>query len=291
MSRLQDIVKRYLHDRKNYKFFIKNYLELGDLSRAADVMATLRHAGVLLGQVKPAPAKARITIVAPHPDDEWMGPGGTMLQALASGCNVHVVCLTNGATKFSESSPEVESRQNAEIYGYSIEFLNFPANRIALNRATLEAFATAINRSTPDLLWLPFLLDDHDDHRRASHLLMIAALEGYTARKPTVWGYQVYTCLPANIVIDISTVAEEKRTAINRYASQASTRDWSHWALGLNAFNTRFLPGNVGPRFAEVFFELPFQDYVELCGHYFGRPASSCYLTPAYRLMDSEEVI
>ena len=38
----------------------------------------------------------RIVIVAPHPDDEVLGTGGVIQQALAAGADVRVIYLTNG---------------------------------------------------------------------------------------------------------------------------------------------------------------------------------------------------
>ena len=38
----------------------------------------------------------RVLIVAPHPDDETLGPGGLIQQAIARGAEVYVVVMTNG---------------------------------------------------------------------------------------------------------------------------------------------------------------------------------------------------
>jgi LmbE family N-acetylglucosaminyl deacetylase len=44
----------------------------------------------------PFTARDRIVIVAPHPDDEVLGAGGVIQQALADGADVRVIYLTNG---------------------------------------------------------------------------------------------------------------------------------------------------------------------------------------------------
>jgi LmbE family N-acetylglucosaminyl deacetylase len=52
---------------------------------------------VAFAQLLPAFTKQdRIIIVAPHPDDEILGCGGVIQQALAAGADVHVIYLTNG---------------------------------------------------------------------------------------------------------------------------------------------------------------------------------------------------
>jgi LmbE family N-acetylglucosaminyl deacetylase len=44
----------------------------------------------------PFTAKDRVVVVAPHPDDEVLGAGGAIQQALAVGADVRVIYLTNG---------------------------------------------------------------------------------------------------------------------------------------------------------------------------------------------------
>ena len=39
---------------------------------------------------------ARITVLAPHPDDESLGAGGLIQQALAAGAGVRVIFITDG---------------------------------------------------------------------------------------------------------------------------------------------------------------------------------------------------
>ena len=57
-------------------------------------------AGVVAGRAEPLfplPTKGeRLVIVAPHPDDEVLGCGGLIQQAVAAGADVRVIYLTNG---------------------------------------------------------------------------------------------------------------------------------------------------------------------------------------------------
>ncbi len=49
-----------------------------------------------LAPLPPPIAGQRIVIFAPHPDDETLGCGGYLQQAVAAGAEVHVVLMTNG---------------------------------------------------------------------------------------------------------------------------------------------------------------------------------------------------
>ena len=54
--------------------------------------------GVVSAQtaLPPFTASDRVIVVAPHPDDEVLGAGGAIQQALAAGADVRVIYLTNG---------------------------------------------------------------------------------------------------------------------------------------------------------------------------------------------------
>ena len=46
------------------------------------------------------PSNKKIIIVAPHPDDEVIGLGGTLLKLIKEKCNVEIIYVTSG--KLSE---------------------------------------------------------------------------------------------------------------------------------------------------------------------------------------------
>jgi len=46
---------------------------------------------------------ARILVVAPHPDDETLGCGGTLARKAAAGCDVFIAVLTDGSGLFTHA--------------------------------------------------------------------------------------------------------------------------------------------------------------------------------------------
>ncbi|MGE0254625.1 MAG: PIG-L deacetylase family protein [Alphaproteobacteria bacterium] len=276
---LRTRLRNWLLGRKAYKFFIRDWVALGDLQRAADAMATMRFSRSLVPAVVPGP-RGRIVVVAPHPDDEMMGPGGTLIRALDDGARVRVVYLSRGRDGAAGDVLQAEAAAVGARLGYETEFLGQKLRGIAVDAAAVAAFAHAVGEAAPDALFVPFLLDDHDDHRRASELLLAAFDAGRLDGATEVWAYQVYTTLPGNVIVEITDVAGRKAEAIRGFASQGRIRDWAHWALGLNAFNCRFLAGP-GERYAEAFFVLPLAEYAELARAYFA-PGADVYHERAY---------
>lgn len=252
---------------------MRDWIELGDLKTCAIVANTMRFRQNLEPLLMDAPKADRITVIAPHPDDEMLGPGGVLLHAIKSATPVHVIYLTSG--KFPEEI-ENETKSIGNKVGYTCQFLRLPLGAIPNDEKTVSLLAKALESSNPRALFLPFLFDDHDEHRRANELLLKAHDRGLLSKKIEIWGYQVYTALPGNVVIDITDVSSAKADVIRGWESQMRTRDWAHYMLGLNAFNCRFLKSRK-VAYAECFFVLPLQDYIDLCRIYFVDPSKTYY--------------
>ena len=269
-------IERTINTRQAYKFFLRDWQSLGDLKECAAILSTLRYRQTLEPLEMTAPRGARIVCIAPHPDDEMMGAGGTLVRARRQGASIRCVYLTSGRPA---DEVEAETLTVAGRIGYQTEFLRYQVGGIPLNEDSLRRLAAAVTADRPDCLFLPFLFDDHDDHRRANQLLWQAYRQGLIGDRLEVWGYQVYSPVISNVVVDISSVAEEKGAAVRMWKSQIANRAFDHYILGLNAFNIRLLPK---ARYVEAFFVAPIGDYCDLCARYFHDPASAFY-NPAYR--------
>jgi LmbE family N-acetylglucosaminyl deacetylase len=260
-----------------YRFFIRDWVSLGDLSRCADAIATARHTVNLKPILMNAPTKKKIFVIAPHPDDEILGPGGTLITAIANGSSVRVIYLSKGKEEQANSLMR-EAEAISNLVGYQISFMDYRSRQIPLHDEIITRLRLELTDYRPDIIMLPFLTDDHDDHRRASDLLMrtVSTLER-NALEAEVWAFQVYSSIIPNVVIDVTNVITEKKQAIEKWSSQKANRNWAHFTLGLNAFNTRFLPDSRDKRYAEAFFVLPLREYNDICRTYFIGQSKSYY--------------
>lgn len=258
-------IERLVMGRRAYKFLVKDWVALPDARAAADVLATMRFSVNMEPIELSGPGVDRVVVIAPHPDDEMIGPGGTLIRALDEGTSVHVLYLSD-AVDPSGSLRLAESAEVAERVGYSFELMRRPEGK---PEALADAIAERLRTEHPGAVFVPFLLDDHPDHRAASLLLAKAHNRGGLPDGLEVWAYQVYTSLPPNVIVDITEVAARKRQAIQTWRDSAMrSRDWAHYALGLNAFNSRFRKGPPGEHYVEAFFVLPLGEYSRLCGRY-----------------------
>ena len=276
-ARLLRRVERLLMGRRAYKWVLRDWLSLGDLRAAAELLGTMRFTRQIEPQLMPGPAATDILVLAPHPDDEVIGPGGTLIRAVRAGKKVTILFITSG-TDQEASLRENEALACCAANGFEPHFLKGIAGQIPLE-PTARAVADFIRKVKPGAIFLPFVLDDHDDHRRTNEVLL-EAISANQSVDSEIWAYQVYTPLPGNIVVDVTDLIDAKSASIRTYQSQMRRRDWSHFARGLNAFNCRFLPGRHDSCYAECFFVVPGRDYHDICRRYFASGAA--YYEPAY---------
>jgi len=258
-----------------------DFSSLGDGKAASLLLDTMRTARYLEPKTVTAPKGKKVLVIAPHPDDEVIGMGGVMAQMLANECDIEVISLTFG----EDQAAVEEAKKAAEFMGYRFShFFGFSTKNITLDSETLNKFAELAMQANPDVLFIPFMLDDHDDHRRSSEMLLAAHEKGMLSgmEKTEVWAYQVYTTLPLNAVVNITDVMDKKLEAIEQYQSRFTQRHWSHFAKGLSAFNVRFLNGNKKQDYAEVFLKISLSNYLKICSTYFRNSAGPCYTTESY---------
>ncbi len=179
-------------------------------------------------------------VLAPHPDDESIGMGGSL--ALYPQ-NFQVICVSSG----EKAAECFEENGRGHIREKELEN--------ALSLAGVEAFKClrlkdkdvlnhydvfkSLNFSDADIIFLPNLLDQHPDHKALAWHLSRYIKDFPSRLKPTVQiaFYEVWNALALpNAFVDISSVAETKRAMINAHASQVTSKSYADKMLGLNAY-------------------------------------------------------
>lgn len=112
-----------------------------------------------------------VLVVAPHPDDETLGCGGTLLRHAARGDSVHWLIVTAmDSSRFSAERIECRVRevdQIAAAYGFaSTTCLQFPASRLDEVPCSelVAAIGAVVGKLQPEVIYLPFPGDAHTDH-------------------------------------------------------------------------------------------------------------------------------
>jgi LmbE family N-acetylglucosaminyl deacetylase len=216
------------------------------------------------------PSRERLVVLAPHMDDEVIGCGGTLARHVACGADVTVVFLTDGRGGGDPATRKEESRRAlAELGITKLVFLDGADGQLAATPALAAALRAALTAAQPEILYLPFFLEEHPDHRAASSLL--AAAVGGTSLSFRCHAYEVWTPLFPNCFVTIDATIDAKRRALTHYQSQLAEADYLHTSLGLNAYrSSALLEGTC--RFAEAFCAVSLHEYLELFRAYGGAP-------------------
>ena len=258
---------RYLWSKKTYKFVAKQLIDT-DIKAAGNILNAMYGLKLVTPIETKPPKNKKILVIAPHPDDEMIGPGGMLIQASQAGSTVKVVYVTSGPAHESQVR-EREATAVLQRFGWAKSFLRMVTGDIVTDSESIQSVVGVLSSEEFDILCLPFFLDDNVDHK-ATAFLVNEACKGLTGREGVeAWAYQVYTGIVPNVAIDITEVAEIKSQSIAAYESQRRSRDWAHYAMGLNAWNVRLIPPLKGPSFVEGFFVLPLKDYIDLTDKFF----------------------
>lgn len=179
-----------------------------------------------------------VLVIAPHPDDEVLGVGGTMARLSALGVDVHVCVVTRGrperfgAAQIENVRAEADAA-HARLGIARTHWFGHPAAELdtephgALN-ASLSGLVREIGART---LFVPHLGDMHLDHQRVFLSSLVAArphgpdypgaILAYETLSETNWNapYLTPPFVP-NVHIEITDTLEAKLAAFADFASQ-----------------------------------------------------------------------
>jgi LmbE family N-acetylglucosaminyl deacetylase len=265
LRRIVGRLEKFVSGRKTYKWVQRELVASAELALLRDVLDTTRLQRVVRPVFLDAPNGRDILVLAPHPDDEAIGPGGALLRAKRRGARLRVVYLTSGR---EEEGPirEAEALAACGRLGAEAIFLRQREGQIDPPGAAREIVKLLDGRPAQVVL-VPFLTDDHVDHRAANEVLLACMLQG-VPKDAEIWAYQVYSCVYGNVAVDITSVVDEKSEMIRIYRSQSVRRDWVHYTRGMNAFNSRVSKGP-DQKFVEMFFVVPADEYRSLLERYY----------------------
>jgi GT2 family glycosyltransferase/LmbE family N-acetylglucosaminyl deacetylase/uncharacterized coiled-coil protein SlyX len=186
----------------------------------------------------------RIAVLAPHPDDEVLGCGGTLAALAHTGIPVQVAILTNGERwQDEEGSRCAESRCAAHILGYpEPHFWGLADGHLLAVPDLARRIATWVASTGADTLLAPSLWEMHRDHRACAQAAAHAALAHPAL---TLVFYEVGVPLSPNLLVDITPWRGLKAKAMACFASQLARQPLHRQITALNRYRTYSLPASV----------------------------------------------
>lgn len=160
----------------------------------------------------------KILAIGAHPDDIEFGCGGTLLKYAKAKHKVCLFVLTEGSYGGDPGVRRQEQKKAAKFMGAkALYWGDLQDTEVVNNRQLILKIEDVINRVKPDVVFLNFDHDVHQDHRAA-------ALAGISATRyiKEVFFYEVPTTHSFNpdVFVDIQNVLDKKLRLLGLHASQ-----------------------------------------------------------------------
>ena len=182
----------------------------------------------------------RVLIIAPHPDDEIIGVGGTIVKHVKQGNEVYVCVVTKGQAPlfqvdFIEQGREECRAADKKLGVKKTIFLDFPAVMLeTVPRHKLnEKLFDVIQKIKPDEVYIPHRGDMQLDHQMVVDAAMVALRPKYEHVIKKIYAYETLSetgwnipnaineFIP-NVYEDITEVLQRKIEAMKIFKSQLS---------------------------------------------------------------------
>jgi LmbE family N-acetylglucosaminyl deacetylase len=180
----------------------------------------------------------RVLVIAPHPDDETLGCGGTLLRMAESGAELAWLIVTRiseeaGFTPQRVQGREAEIEKVTSLLGFSEVFqLSMPTRQLdAIPMAELvEQFSGVFREFKPEHVFLPHRSDVHSDHRvvfdagaacaKWFRYPTVRRLLSYETISETDFCLDTRSPFQPNCFVDISRYLERKLEVVAAYESE-----------------------------------------------------------------------
>ena len=214
-----------------------------------------------------------IVVIAPHPDDDVLGAGGTIAEASSQGKGVFSVYITDGQGSpridFSISDEEMAQRREKEalaalkavgaVGGF---FLRKRSSELEgeEGRKTEKELMEIVQLLVPQEVYLPAPYERHRTHQRCTRLA-IGALRNSVGVRPVLLGYSLWGCFwgeKGRVVRDISPHVRKKVEAVLAHSTQIAYKNYQQGILGKNNYEAIFWESHDPQKinFAEIFLDL-----------------------------------
>ncbi len=182
----------------------------------------------------------KVLVISPHPDDETLGAGGTLLRHIACGDEVYWCVVTHAFADSTEAYCQerlLMIEKVSQAYGFAkYLLLGFPAAALDTvpMRCIIDALSKVIQEVKPVIVYSVGDSDVNTDHDIVYRALMVATKPVYTPFIQEILLYEVPSStnwafpdksvrFQPNTFVDISKFVERKITIMRYYGEEIKT--------------------------------------------------------------------
>lgn len=182
-------------------------------------------------------------VFSPHPDDEVIGMGGTLLLGKASGLSIRIVYMTSGEKGGDSEIRTQEAKSVCNSLNANATFMSFPDRGIVVDQSSLKSIQTLIRETNPDSVFVPSPQEYHPDHRVTLSLVMHALRK--MSISPEIYHYEISRQSEVNLLVDISSTSESKLELLHQYKSQLGQNNYQAVMESMDVLRTYTLKADV----------------------------------------------
>lgn len=180
----------------------------------------------------------KILVVAPHPDDETLGVGGTLLRHARVGDELHWLIVTAMSVE-SGFSPDRMKLRTAEIRAVASALgvaathqLGFAPGSLDVTPMSklVEAIGEVVRATQPETIYVPFRSDIHTDHAAAFDATVsctkwfrfpsVRRVLAYETLSETDFNLRPSVGFSPTLFVDVTPFIEQKLRIMALYASE-----------------------------------------------------------------------
>jgi len=180
----------------------------------------------------------RVLVVAPHPDDETLGCGGTLFRRKQEGDELYWAIVTGISEDMGWPEAAVKKR-DAEIdaaakkYGFADVFnFRLPTTKVDTLPLSdlIEKITNVYKKVEPEIIYMPFARDVHTDHQLIAKALQstfkwfryphIQKVLMYETLSETEFNFIEKNVFKSNVFVNISDHLDDKIEAMKIYESE-----------------------------------------------------------------------
>lgn len=181
---------------------------------------------------------SKILVIAPHPDDEVLGCGGTIAKHVSGGDEV-CLCIITKAYPPEWSEDDIKIRREevlevSEVLGIkNTYFLDLPTVKLDTipQKELNEAIAQVMSEVRPEVVYIPHRGDVNKDHRLVFDAAIVATrpktgstinkVLSYETSSETEWAApSVASAFIPQLYVDISDKVEIKLKTLSAYKTE-----------------------------------------------------------------------
>lgn len=182
---------------------------------------------------------SKVLVVAPHPDDETLGCGGTLLKHKEQGDEIHWLICTHIHQQYGYAldrvvQRELEIEKVKSLYGFtSLTHLKYPTSRLDTIPMTelVETIGNVFREIQPEIIYLPYRGDVHTDHAVVFDAVIsctkwfrypfVKKVLAYETLSETEFGLNPdLSGFRPNVFVDISDYLDRKLEIMSVFASE-----------------------------------------------------------------------